>query len=85
MSKAILITSDNQTALANNFNVDYVDVADIQEVIPVGMYLMTEFGVTEHFVILTPRNLQLLFDRTGLILENGYFEVERNARSADSV
>jgi hypothetical protein len=68
--KGVVITSDNQQMLAGRFNRTEVDE------LPLGYTLVTDFGVDEHFVTLTPANFDELFTK-GETLKNGFFEVIR--------
>lgn len=70
--KAILITDENIRMLASRYNIE-----DVEDYLKVGLYLVTDFGITEVFVTLTEAKLNENYIRTGLELQNGFFEVKK--------
>lgn len=70
--KAILITDENIRMLASRYNIE-----DAEDYLKVGLYLVTDFGITEAFVTLTEAKLNENYIRTGLELQNGFFEVKK--------
>ena len=68
--KATKITPENVDMLASRYGVE-----DVEDVLPLGFYLVAEFGVDEHFDVLTPSNYELLFTEIGEI-RNGFVAVE---------
>lgn len=72
--KAIKITADNQQLLASRFG---VDVDDYDDVLPLGYWLVTDFGNDETFDTLT----EDMFNHNFIVgdkLENGFVAVERD-------
>lgn len=69
--KAILITTANKSYLVKRFGDESADM------LPIGMYLVTDFGVDEHFETLTKENMFKLYRRVigNKPLENGFIEV----------
>jgi hypothetical protein len=72
--KAVLITTSNQKSLAARY---FIDPIDFDDRMPVGYYLVCDFGVEEHYELLTEAELNAKFDKTGEILKNDFFEIVR--------
>lgn len=72
--KAVLITTINRPMLAARY---LVDVDDYDDMLPIGYYLVTDFGNDEKFDTLTTDNLNALFDIGPELENNGFFEVTR--------
>lgn len=70
MIKAILITESNQSSLGSS----YASVEDVEEQLPVGYYLVTEFGNEETFDVLTAEEFSSTFNVVGKI-NNDYLDV----------
>lgn len=72
--KGILITEKNRGTLASRF---VVEAFDQDEVLPLGYIMVTEFGNDETFSVLTTVNFNAEFEKTGVDLKDGWFEVRR--------
>jgi hypothetical protein len=72
--KAIKITKDNRQLLASRFN---VDVDDYDDMLPIGYWLVTDFGNDDTFDTLTEDMFQHNFI-VGDTLENDFVAVERD-------
>lgn len=70
VAKAVLITEGNKDYLRIRFPWGPYD-----EVLPVGLYLVTDFGVEEHFSLLTEENLNKSYNKSGIELANDFFEI----------
>ena len=70
MIKAILITVENQSSLASN----YSTVEEVEEQLPVGYYLVADFGNEDTFDVVSADEFANLFTVTGPI-NNGYVDV----------
>lgn len=70
--KATKITRDNQKELASKF--DIVDGEEADE-LPLGFWLVTEFGNEHSFDVLTPTNFDLLFVIEQEI-RNGFYAIQ---------
>jgi len=71
--KAILITTSNQDKLASRYN---LEKWEYDERLPLGFYLVTDFGNEDIFDVVNPT----LFNETfvvGTALENGFVDVGR--------
>jgi hypothetical protein len=70
--KAITITETNKQTIATKFSIMNTD---IEAVLPTGYILITDFGVDEHFEVLTPERFAIYFRKTGLKLKNDFYEI----------
>jgi len=71
--KAIYITPANVDMLASRFA---VEKEDVEEVLPDGYYLITDFGNDEKFDTLTPGLFDATFRKVADI-QNGFISIER--------
>lgn len=69
--KAIKITSGNQSSLVGSY-----ETIEDESQLPIGDYLVTDFGNEETFEIITNDVLNDLFVIVGE-LKNGYIQIER--------
>lgn len=69
--KAVLISSTNRDLLASRFET----ALDKEDQLPIGYFLVTDFGNDETFEIISATNFDSLFERTGVDLKNDFFEV----------
>lgn len=69
--KAILITTDNQRRLAFQWNVDEEDLDDR---LPIGYWLLAEFG-SDTFFTLTQARFDAMYPLGGTPIENDYVSV----------
>ena len=72
--KAVLITKTNQKTLAARY---FIDPIDFDDRMPLDYYLVCDFGVEEHYELVTSAELDAKFTRTGAILSNEFFEIVR--------
>lgn len=70
MIKAILITENNQSSLGAS----YSTVDDVEDQLPIGYYLVTEFGNEETFDVLTTEEFSSTFNVVSA-LKNDYLDV----------
>jgi hypothetical protein len=76
MPKAIKITTGNVGMLASRYSI--MD-EDKTELLPVGYWLVTDFGEDNpDYDVLTNGMFVTNFNLTGVTLENGFVEVERD-------
>lgn len=68
--KAIKIDKENVDMLANRFNVE-----DVEDILPLGFWMVVEFGNEETFDVLTQDNFELLFT-VGKEIKNGFHVIE---------
>jgi hypothetical protein len=71
--KAIAITKANQDMLVSRFSVDPIDK---DRELPIGMWLVTDFGNDEYFDVVT----QVVFDQhftKGDAIDNGFIVILR--------
>lgn len=75
--KAVLITKENQPSLALRYG---YPIEDIQDVFPVGLYLVAEFGDNgechRYNGVVSYEYLNASYDRVGEPLHNGFFEIK---------
>ncbi len=74
MPKACKITQSNQAYLSTRFN---VDADDIEVLLPIGYYVVVDFGSDELYDVLNEANYNALFAPTAKELLNDFIEVER--------
>jgi hypothetical protein len=72
--KAVLITKTNQAKLASRY---FLDAIDYEDKMPIGYYLVCDFGDEDVYELLTEVNLDANFTQTGAILANDFFEIVR--------
>lgn len=72
--KAVLITTTNQKTLASRY---FLDPIDFDDLMPIGYYLVCDFGVEEHYELITEAELNSKFTKTGAVLKNEFFEIVR--------
>lgn len=70
MIKAILITENNQSSLGAS----YSTIDDAEDQLPIGYYLVTEFGNEETFDVLTAEEFSSTFNVVSKI-NNDYLDV----------
>ena len=70
--KAIRISEANRNTLANTFNVE-----DPDGLLVVGQWLVTEFGVEDHFYTLAHSTIVTGYTR-GRPLDRGFIEISKN-------
>jgi hypothetical protein len=73
--KAVLITKTNQKTLAARYFINSIDFDDLM---PIGYYLVCDFGVEEHYELLDQETLDATFTYDPLVvLKNEFFEIVR--------
>lgn len=70
--KAIKITEDNRASIGAS----YTTIDEPEEQLPVGYYLVADFGNDETFDLISVETLNSSFVIVGE-LENGYIQIER--------
>lgn len=71
--KGIFITEGNRDTLASKFQVD----KDDPDLLPIGYWLVTDFGNDETFETLTVENFTMIFSIVGS-LKNGWKDLLKN-------
>lgn len=74
--KAVLITKDNQESLSSRYLVN-----DVEDEMPIGYVLIVDFGVEDHFDLVTVRFFNRHFKFVGRPLKNDFSEIVQTSDS----
>jgi len=77
--KAVLITKKNQNMLATRFDLEHVNKAEKDEELPIGYWLVTDFGNDDTFSLLTQEKLYEEFFVTipDKPMKNGFISITK--------